>query len=247
MVRFLSLGLCSLIAAPSAFAVDLEVGVGVGGALDLADRASTAGDVRTTAFKGGALAIPVGLRFGGARLRIEPRFDYGVGQDRVSWAYTADGEVVRQYADGDWAGAPTAHGAMLATASLLIGGDFDIPLDGSFTPYIGATAGPTMAWTFHSWRDESAVGQLLKIRGEDGLYGTNASDASTSQFTWTSELHAGGRLGPADGMALWFETGYSVSFLDAQPLSKTPAGLDARREAFGWNPWRIAVGVQLPL
>lgn len=245
-LTFVLVGIFGL-AAPTARAAELEVGVGLGGGLDLGDRASTAGDVRTTSFGGGSLAVPIGLRFGGARLRFEPRFDMGAGADRVSWAYVASGEPVRQYADGDWGGAPTAHGAMLAVAALQIGADFDFPIEGNFKPYFGASAGPAMAWTFHTWRDESAVGELLKIRGEEGLYGANKSDATTSQLSFQSELHLGGRVGPTDGMAVWFETGYSTAFIDARPLSKTPEGLDARREAFGWNPVRLAVGVSLPL
>jgi hypothetical protein len=43
------------------------------------------------------------------------------------------------------------------------------------------------------------------------------------------------------------EIGYGSAFVPARRLRKSPDILDARREAFGWNPFRATVGLLFEL
>ena len=211
---------------------DIELGVGAGVGIDLPDAVSKD---HTSFGPGLGLAIPVKIGVTDyASLRITGRADVAFGTDRVSWAVEVDGAPVRLYSDGHW--------AMLAGAALTAGPEVIFPVDGAIRPYLGAEAGPTWVATYHSFGETT---QLLLDSPENDLTDPNNVDPFTSQLALLTDAHVG--ISTGDAVGLWSEVGYSVAWIPEAALNKSPAGLDARREAFGWNALRLGVGVRFSL
>lgn len=209
---------------------DLSVGVGLSVVADLPDTAS--GD-HTRFRPGPGLALPLRYQLAPlARIRITPRLDLETGTDRVRWEQEIDGEPTSLYADGHW--------AALFGVSLSAGADLLLPLDLPVAPYLGAELGVASVTTWHSL---GGVTQPLLDPEQNDLENPRNVDPYTTQATFLTELHAGADLPVSDRLAIWIETGYSVAFLNARPLRKTPPELKATRDPYGWNAFRIGGGI----
>lgn len=211
---------------------DISVGVGLALAMDLPDPASGA---HTRFGPGPSLQIPVRIELAPhANLRVNARADMGMGSDRVSWAHTINGEPVRFYAEDQL--------AVLVAGGVTVGPEVTFPLDAPVTPYLGAGVGVAWVGTYHSLGQDSL--HLLDPTQNDPSSPKNL-DPFTSQAAFLTDLTLGGRTqGPT---SLWFELGYSNAWVGAKALNKTTEGLDARREAYGWNAARAGVGVAFAL
>ena len=221
--------------APSAvLASDASIGVDAGVAIDCADRVS--GDY--AGFKPGP-TLGIGFRYqltSLTRARATLRGAFEQGTDRITWNRTIDGEEVRFYDDD--------HFTMLVGVGLTAGLDVMVPGDLPVTPYLGGSVGGVWVGTYHSLGGDT---QILLDPTQNDLDSESNIDPYTSQMAFISELRLGVQREFGDTVALWFETGYSVAFLGARPLKKTPVELDARREPYGWNSIRLGLGVSFSL
>ena len=210
---------------------NLAAGFGLFGGLDLGDRFS-----ETTRFAGGGLSIPVRLEIHDAvRLRATLRAEMGWGTDRLTWSEEVAGETVRVFDDD--------HSAILASGALSVGADILLPLGLPIGLYFGAEAGPAWFGTYHVLGGDTVV--LLDPEQNDLERPTNV-DPYTSQGALLSDVHFGvERVLVEDRLALWFEVGYSIAFVESRGLRKSPAELDAKREAYGYNALRAGVGFWL--
>lgn len=223
---------------------DISIGVGAGVAFDLPDRASTlqAGDpvrtVRTGFGPGPLLRIPFRWQVAPlARVRVDADLSLATGQDVVTWTQQIDGEPV-DFFDAD-------HFTMALSAGLSVGADLFVPVgDALIAPYLGADLGGGWMGVYHSFGGRT---QVLLDPEQNDLENPNNVDPYTSQAVFLSELHAGAEVAAGTGLAVWLEAGYSVAFVPARDLKKTPTGLNARREPFGYNAVRIAVGLNFSL
>jgi len=209
---------------------DLSLGVGAALAIDLPDPASK-GDAKFA--PGPSLQVPfrwtvVPL----ARARLDLRVDLATGTDTVRWTETVDGEPVEVQSTG--------HFAMFVAVGLSAGVDFLIPVKGKVAPYLGADLGVAWVGTFHSF---DGATQVLLDPEQNDLDDPNNIDPYTTQWAPLTDLHGGVDVPLSAGVALWVETGYSVAFLNARDLRKTPPELDATRDPYGWNAFRIGTGV----
>jgi len=223
--------------APSALAAEAkEAGLGLGVAMsaDLPDRVSK----EYAKFgPGPSLQIPFRYQVAPlARLRATVRFDLGVGSDRVHWEQEVNGETLTLYSDDHW--------AMFVAGGLGVGADFVLPVDSPLLPYLGAEGGVAWVGNYHSFSGSSRV--LLDPEQND-LEDPNNIDPWTGQVTLLTEVHVGGDFALSDALDLWVETGYSVAFLNARALRKTPEELEATRDPWGWNALRIGAGVVFEL
>lgn len=234
MRRTSTLAVLALVAPSAALAADagdLSLGVGVALAIDLPDPASK-GSARFV--PGPSLWVPfrwtvVPL----ARARLDLRADLAPGgTDTVRWTEEVDGEPVEVHSTG--------HFAMFVAVGLSAGVDFLIPVKGKVAPYLGADLGVAWVGTFHSF--EGATRPLLDPDQND-LDDPGNLDPYTTQWAPLTDLHGGVDVPLSEGVALWVETGYSVAFLNARDLRKTPPELDATRDPYGWNAFRIGTGV----
>lgn len=224
--------LAVLVSAPGMAAEpgDLSLGVGVALSVDLPDPVSK-GDARFA--PGPSLLIPfrwtlVPL----ARARLGLRADLGTGTDTVRWTEEVDGEPVELQSSG--------HFAMFVGVTLTAGVDFLLPTPGKVAPYLGADLGLAWVGTYHSF---DGATQVLLDPAQNDLDDPGNVDPFTTQWTALTDLHGGVDVPLSEGVALWVETGYSVAFLNSRDLRKTPPELDATRDAFGWNAFRIGAGV----
>ena len=232
-MRNLLLATAVLLVGSPALAADLDVGVGVALAMDLPDASSAE---YANFGPGPSLQIPVRIGLSEhARIRSTLRADLGIGSDRVTWALDVDGEQIRLRSDDHW--------AMFAAAGLTVGPEISLPVDGPVSPYLGAEAGGAWVGTYHSFGGETAV--LLDPQ-ENDLNDPGNVDPFTTQLAFLTDAHAGISVGD-EGVGFWAELGYSMAFLPAAELQKSPTNLDARREAYGWNPFRIGAGVKFAL
>jgi hypothetical protein len=129
---------------------------------------------------------------------------------------------------------------MFVAVAVSAGADFLLPVPGKVAPYLGADLGVAWVGTFHSFGGPTEV--LLDPEQNNLESGSNI-DPWTSQATFVTDLHGGVDLPVGERVALWVETGYSVAFLNSRELRKTPPELDATRDPYGWNAFRIGAGV----
>jgi hypothetical protein len=222
----------------SAFAGDLSVGVGAGVAMDLGDAVSHSYNTPTDFGPGPALFVPVRYSLSDrAFFRATLRADAGWGNDRVTWAQTVDGTDYRYYSDTHW--------SMLLGTALTIGADAKLS-GGEIAPYLGAELGPARVTTYHSFGPETGTSALLDPE-QNELDNSNNVDPFTAQMTLLTDLHLGVMKQGDSGPGFWGELGYHLAYLKEAPLRKTPAAIDATREAYDWNAIRLAAGVSFPL
>jgi hypothetical protein len=228
--------LTSLLFVSSAHALTPSVGAIVAVSADLPD-ASSKDYVRFGA--GPSLQVPIRLELTKvATIRATLRSDFSMGQDRLSWAETVDGIEYRFYDDD--------HRAFLSVTSFTIGPELYAPIESPVIPYFGAEAGGAIVGTYHSLGGEQyAATQVLLDPDQNDLSNPRNLDPFTSQMVFVTDFHVGGRIGVSERLAVYVETGYSVAFVAAHPLRKTPEALNAMREAYGWNAFRGGVGFGL--
>jgi hypothetical protein len=231
------LGFLLACAAPGAAwaGVDVWMGVGAGVADDLGDAAS-AGETRLRA--GPAAVVPV--RFGLSpwlRLRVDLRFEVGFGVDQLTWDEVYDGAVVRR-TDGD------THRAFVGALGGELGLEVQVPVNGPVRPFLAASAGVVGVGAYHALSEDTAV---LLDPEQNRLGEPGNLDPYTVQPAVSYGVGAGAAWRARDRVDLWVEIGYGGAFLPAKALRKTPVDLDARREAFAWNPFRATVGVLFKL
>lgn len=209
----------------AAYAGALGVGVGVGAIKDMPDARGRFG-------VGPSLQIPVRYEVAPrAFLRADLQAAFATGHDRLTWGREIDGSEVRFYSDDHW--------SLVTSGAVMVGADVLLPAD--LPVYVGVQAGVAMVNNYHALGGTSAAVLLDPDQNEIG--DTGNIDPSSSAIVPVSAFHVGAWLPMGDAVHLWGEVGYMVAFLGAKPLSKTPSGLDARREPFGWNPLRVVVGV----
>jgi hypothetical protein len=223
-------------AAP-ALAFDASVGVLAGASLDLPDRVS-GGYTRFN--PGGGLAIPVRYRIGeSAFLRAAIRLDAATGNDRVTWNGVVGDRTVRLSSRDHW--------TLLTAAALTVGGEVRAPTDWPVLPLGGASIGGTWVGTWHSFgvSDAGVDTTPLFDPAQNDLDDPKNIDPWAGGWALLAEVHLGAAVPISDRLELLVETGYGVAFLPEAELRKAPAGLEARRSAFGWNPVRVQIGLAL--
>jgi len=223
----LSLASPALAASPDA----VRVGVEIGASWDLPGSQSTQAAVFSP---GPTIAIPLRVALTDqTRLRLAVRGDTATGRDRVTWASPAPGPTVTLYDDD--------HFAMPVLGTALVGLEVVLPLDTPLEVTLGVDTGVAWVGTFHSLG--GATRPLLDPAQND-LQDPNNIDPYTTQLAWMNGVDVGLAVPFGDGLHLTVRTGYSGAFLNARTLQKTPAALDAQRAAYGFNPVRLAVGVE---
>lgn len=225
-----------LVSLPAA-AGETTLGVGLGGAVDLPDAASTLDGERMAGFGAPSLRVPVRIELTDhVLLRVGARFDLGIGYDRITWTQQINGDTVTFYDDD--------HRAFLVAGALTTGLDLRCPGDLPVTPIVGASAGVGWFGTYHSLR-EGAVGIMDPVAND--LANPRNIDPYTTQLALVSEVRLGAERALSDRVALGIEIGYSVAFLPARDLEKTLAEYAAQREPYGYNTLSAGVGVTLAL
>jgi hypothetical protein len=223
-----------LFAAPQVSAMDMSLGVNVGGLIDLPDKVSK--DHTKFGF-GPSFGLSYSVRVASvARLKASLQTALQTGNDRVSWEYQVDGETVRVFDDD--------HFSMLVGVGLLAGVDVMVPGDLPITPYLGGQVGGVWVGTYHSF---GGATQPLLDPTQNDLEDSGNVDPYTEQLALMTELHLGVEKRFGETISLSFETGYSMAFLPTKALKKTDESLNAQREAFGWNAIRLGLGLSFHL
>jgi hypothetical protein len=171
------------------------------------------------------------------RVRLDLRYEMGLGRDELTWNETIDGAVVRR-SDAD------GHAAFVGVLGAEVGIDAIVPVAGRVRPYFGATVGVAGVGAYHSLREDTAV--LLDPELNDPQDPMNI-DPYTLQAVASVSGAAGVTWRAQERLDLCFEMGYGSAFIASRALRKSPSELDARREAFAWNPFRVSVGVLFKL
>lgn len=233
MTRFL-LALPLALLPVSASAGDVSLGVTLGGALDLPDKAS--GD-HTRFGPAGTLSIPVRVELApSAWFVARLRADVGTGHDRVSWLQPAGEDAPRLAASEHW--------AMLGAGGLTLGLEGRVPTDGSLRPFAGFGVGGAFVGTWHSFgvSDSGVDTTVLLDPEQNDLSDPNNVDPYATGITLLTDIYGGVAVPASDTVEVTAEIGYSVAFLPSAELKKATPGIDARRDAFGWNTLRLQVG-----
>jgi hypothetical protein len=214
---------------------EVRAGVDLGAILDLPDRAS---GEHTRFGPGPSIAVPVRIALSErARLRFQLRGEMASGRDRLLWTERVAGEDLLLYDDD--------HLAIPVVVAGTVGAEIAVPLGtGGVELALGAETGGAWVSTFHSLGGPT---QPLLDPEQNELDDPGNIDPYTRQLAWVSGLDATVAVPFGEGLHLTLRTGYSGAFLNARPLRKTPAALDAHRAAYGWNPLRIAVGLERTL
>lgn len=236
-------------AAADARAAEVSVGLGGGVSADLADPASThAGVVHTRFVPGAVVTVPLRFRwretFG---LTIELGASFAGGQDRLLWSLPLGGRRVDVYDDD--------HRAWLSTFDLRVGPEIVFPVPGPVRPYVGVTAGVGLINVFHDLAGNDPGAAPGDLDADTAVlydtsaysYGTGALDPWTSQAAFIADARVGLRFRLGDRFDLWTEAGYGTAFVGAADLRKSDRALQARREAFAWNPVRGSFGFAVRL
>jgi opacity protein-like surface antigen len=232
-VGLLALG-CMFSTAASA-APSVHVGVAAGVAADMPDAASEEG---TRLGPGPEVSLPVRVGLTEViRLRADLRLGFGSGVDRLTWTEQIDGVDVRRVDTG-------THAAYVGTIGLELGLDVVVPVQGDLRPHLGGSLGGAAVAAFHSLRGDTAV--LIDPEQND-LDDPRNLDPYTIQMVWSASAAAGMTWRVSERLDLLVEIGYGSAFVPARRLRKSPDILDARREAFGWNPFRATVGLLFEL
>lgn len=229
--------LCPAVAS----AGDLSVGFGLGAAKDLPD-IQTFGKFSV----GPSLQIPFRMGLGDrASFRATIIADGASGNDRVTWGIPVPSTAPNTPASVRYAS--DAHFTYMVAAGLTVGLEASAKPSG-WTPFIGVDAGPELANTYHSFGTDNDNTQIL-LTGltDDELKNGNTLDPYTSQIAWLTDLRVGVHGPLSNGLDLWVETGYSNAFLGAKALTKPPDAISARREPYGYNAVRLAVGLSFAL
>ena len=227
----LALG-ATLATAPPASGAESSIGVGLALSSDLPDPVS--GDYARFG-PGPSLQIPVRVGLApAANVRATVRADLGTGSDRVTWEQSAGGETHRFYDDD--------HFAALVAAGATVGPELVFPTSGAVKPTLGAEVGVAWVGTYHALSGPTAI---LVDPSQNDVNSEGNIDPYSSQAVFLTDVH-GGIL--TEGTVGFFaELGYSMAYLGASELKKTPPALKAQREAYGWNAARVGVGVLFAL
>jgi hypothetical protein len=230
-----ALGLSCVASNAATAGADVWLGAGVGVSEDLVDGAS---GEHTRLGVGPSLFVP--LRVGltpWMRLRLDLRLEVGFGVDQLTWNEEIDGVQVRR-TDAD------THRAFVGALGGELGVEARIPTGAKVEPYVGAGVGVVGVGAYHALSEDTAV---LLDPDQNRLGEPGNLDPYTVQASVSYSLAAGAAWRARDAVDLWVEIGYGGAFLPSQSLRKAPVELDARREAFAWNPFRVAVGVLFKL
>jgi hypothetical protein len=214
---------------------DVMIGVGLGVSDDFADAASR-GNTKLSA--GPQVMIPLRVApLPWLRIRADLRFEMGFGVDELSWSASVDGVDLRR-TDTD------AHRAFVGSLGAEVGFEVMVPVAGAVRPYLGVGVGVAGVGSYHALDESTAV---LLDPDQNSLGDTGNVDPYTLQAALSYSLAAGVNGRVSDTVDLWGEIGYGAAFLPSEILRRTPVDLDARREAFAWNPFRLTVGVLFKL
>jgi hypothetical protein len=210
-------------------AADMSMGVQLGGVADLADAVSKE---HTQFGVGPSFGLMYRIKLANyARLRAGVHSHLATGNDRVTWEVEVEGENVRLY-DQD-------HFSMAVGVAFTAGFDVMIPKDLPITPYFGVDVGGMWMGTYHSFSGDT---QVLLDPSQNDLDDPKNVDPYTSQLAWLTEFHLGLEKTFGERVFMNFEVGYQMAYMSEQPLKKAPEVYDARREAYGWNAVRFALG-----
>lgn len=227
-----------LLASPNAAWADpvrADIGLGVGAVADLPDRAS-AGDTRLG--PGAMFRLPI-------KVHLTPvvalRVDIGVegckGVDQLTWTVDADGLRYRVEDADD-------HHAYIVSGIAQLGLDLTVPVRGRTRPVFGVSGGVAVVAALHALRGSTTV---LLDPAVNGAGDTSDLDPYTSQVAPWVSVDAGLTSALAPRVDLWVTAGYGAAFVAPRGLYKALPALEARREAFAWNPVRAAIGVSFRL
>lgn len=210
----------------------VSLGAGVGVAADMRDAAS---EGQTRFGVAPSLSIPLRVQpLSYLRWRLDVRLDVGWGVDQLTWASEIEGTTVRATDDD-------SHLAIVGVLEGATGFDVVVPVQGRARPYLGATLGVAGVGVYHALRGSSAV---LLDPDQNELGNDGNIDPHTVQAVLTASALAGVTIEVVPSkVELFVEMGYSGAFAGPRALRKTAAELDARREAFAWNPVRASLGV----
>jgi hypothetical protein len=153
--------------------------------------------------------------------------------DELTWQEELDGASVRRTdADG--------HLAILGGLGVNVGFQASAPVRGPARPYVAAGGGLFGVGVYHALRDGTAV---LLDPDQNDLGDPGNIDPYTLTAAGNVFVAGGLEVEVQKQVELWVEIGYSAALVGAAPLRKTSVALDARREAFAWNPLRAGLGV----
>lgn len=211
------------------------MGLGLGAAVDLPDRASH-GDTRLGV--GAIFRVPIRVHLTPVvALRLDLDLEGCRGVDQLTWNVDADGLVYR-VEDAD------EHHAYVVNGLVDLGVDLTVPVRGRTRPLFGVSGGVAVVGVFHALRGSSTV--LLDASVND-VGDTSNVDPYTVQVAPWGAVDVGLTSALAPRVDLWVTAGYGAAFVAPRGLHKALPALDARREAFAWNPVRAAIGVSFRL
>jgi hypothetical protein len=215
--------------------VRADIGLGVGAAVDLPDRASN----RDTRLGVGAIfRVPIRVHLTPVvALRLDLDLEGCRGVDQLTWDVDADGLVYRVQDDNE-------HHAYVVNGLFDLGVDLTVPVRGRTRPMFGLSGGVAVTGVFHALRGSSVA--LLDPAVND-VGDTSNLDPYTSQVAPWAAVDVGLTSALAPRVDLWVTAGYGAAFFAPRGLHKALPALDARREAFAWNPVRAAIGVSFRL
>jgi hypothetical protein len=212
-----------------AAAADLRIGVIPMAFMDLPDEAFADPSARFPV--GGGLSIPFAYSpRPGTSFRATLTLAVAPGQDTVTWS---DERYV--YESGD-------HWTMVGAGLISLGGEVEILPEAAITPLFGGAAGGGVVATFHSFGGDT---QALLDPDANDLEDPQNIDPYTRQPVPAAEVWAGMRMGKH--VAVDIEAGYTVAFVSAAPLQKSPSELGAKRSAYALDFVRFGLGVSVPL
>lgn len=230
--------LAALILPAPALAGDVALGALVGTSFDLPDASS---GEHTRFGPGGSLSVPLRVELAPyAFFRATLRADAGTGRDRVSWAAVAGDQDVRLASSDHW--------AMLTAASLTVGAEGRLPgEDLPVVPLAGFGVGGAWVATWHSFgvSDSGVDTTILMDPAQNDLADPNNIDPYAANLALLVDVYGGAAIPLSDSLDGVVEIGYSVAFLPGEELQKATPGLDAQRDAFGWNALRLQAGVSI--
>ena len=171
-----------------------------------------------------------------ATLRLEARGGWGIGGGNIELGLDPDLVCTTDDDCGPFSGR-----SQTIPLHAMIGPEIHVPASG-FDPYFAAAIGAGWTQSMFSLRWDRGADDAVDLESDGPGYFQEVDEAGVGWLNLLADAYIGVATKPESGARIWFEAGYSGSFLPSRDLA---GDYSAGRVRF--DPIRAGVGVDFPL